>query len=307
MRSLVETIQRTQKDQRWRLVRRELDKCVTSGDSARISAILDSLARIGRQWEKWLIEHLSELVAQTPQDPLAPLLLPFLETATTVTLVLRDRETGASLSELESLLGRLESIRRNPRPRLRVDFQTPHAYVYGLCAISAWAAAHAADIRFESQFPRVLHFLERAGVVEGFRDPASEPVRFDTETIFGFTRVDPNKQFQTDAHAGRLVELFRKHMVLSEKTAVALSISFAELIENAIKHGEITSPAWLFANFHPQPKILHVCICDRGLGVQRTFEQSSSQRLRSLATDPTAWIREATKPLVTSKSEGHAG
>ena len=82
---------------------------------------------------------------------------------------------------------------------------------------------------------------------------------------------------------------------------------FAELIENAVKHGEITSPAWLFANYHPQPQIMHVCICDRGLGVRKTFEKSSSPRLRELALASSDWIREATEPLVTSKTEGHAG
>ena len=308
MLSLVERLQRTPKDRRWPLVRRELESiCKGGGDVAAVAAVLTSVAQIGRQWERRLIKDLRALIEHDPQNPLAALVLPFVEYATCREFVVHERETGATLPNLESLLCRLEDIPRDPRPRLFIEFQTPHAYVYGLCAIAAWGAAHASSANFRSQFDRVSHFLERAGFMDAFRDPSSDPVRFDSETILGFTRIDPEKQFPTDSHAGRLVELFRKQTELPEKAARALSICFAELIENAIKHGEIGAPAWLFANYHPQHKIMHVCICDRGLGVQKTFEQCADARLRTLAKEPTQWLREATKPLVTFKGGAARG
>ena len=281
--------------------------CKRGEDAAAVTAVLTSVAQIGRQWEKLLVKHLCAFQEDSPQDPLAALISPFVDAATRENLIVHERETGATLPNLESLLCRLEDLRRDPKPRLFVDFQTPHAYVYGLCAIAAWGAAHASSMHFRSQFDRVLHFLERAGFFEGIRDPASDPVRFDTETILGFTRIDPDQQFPTDSHAGRLVKLFRQQTDMPEKAARALSISFAELIENAVKHGDIKAPAWLFANYHPQHRIMHVCICDRGLGVRKTFEESTDERLRMLAEDATEWLREATKPLVTSKAERHAG
>lgn len=276
-------------------------------DFSAIEVFLDAIARLGRKWERQLVHLLSNFITEHSDHPLADPIQQFISNLKQATIVIRHKETGSNLDDMASLLARLEQLPRDPKPILNVRFDTQDAYVYGLCAIAAWSSAHASAINFESTYPRVSYFLERAGVVEGLRDPSSEPVRFDTETILGFTRIDPSKVFDTDGHAGRLVGLFRSNMDLRPDTAQALAISFAELIENAIKHGGITSPAWLFANYHPQPQIMHVCICDRGMGVQRTFENSSNERLRGIASESLNWLREATEPLVTSKSEGHAG
>ena len=132
-------------------------------------------------------------------------------------------------------------------------------------------------------------------------------MRFDTETILGFTRIDPATRFETDAHAGRLVDLFRKHIHLSDPTVRALETAFAELIENVVKHGRITHPAWLFANYHPLPKIMHICVCDRGIGIQQSFLESENPEMRALGATPNEWIKKCTDPLVTSKSKEHAG
>jgi len=305
--TFVEKLPLARKNERQQLIREKLMEVATQGDSEQLRSILDGIVRLGRKWEYLLTKILAEQIQNEPKCALSENAAPYLDQLTREELVLRDRETGIYLSDLQELLGRLEKIQKRPGMMLNVKFETQSAYVYGLCAIAAWAAAHTRSLRFESRFPRVEYFLQRAGILEAFLDPASEPVKFDTETILGFTRIDPGKRFETDAHAGRLVGLFRNHMELSGPTAQALSISFAELIENAVKHGEITSPAWLFANYHPQPRIMHVCICDRGLGIRKTFENSSNPRLRELTLKPTDWIREATEPLVTSKSEGHAG
>ncbi len=307
MDPFVEKLPLARRVDRPQLIRQELNEVAARGDLDRLHSILEGVIQLGRNWEKLLSKVLADQIENEPTSALAQVSAPFLDMLSRADLVLREKETGIYLSDLEGLLCRLEQIRRKPGMLLNVNFETQSAYVYGLCAIAAWAAANARSLRFESRHPRVEYFLQRAGIIEAFRDPTSEPVKFDTETILGFTRIDPGKRFETDAHAGRLVGLFRNHMVLNTPTAQALSISFAELIENAVKHGEITSPAWLFANYHPQPRIMHVCICDRGLGVRRTFEKSSSLRLRELALKSTDWIREATEPLVTSKTEGHAG
>ncbi len=153
----------------------------------------------------------------------------------------------------------------------------------------------------------MAHFLKRAGVIEALRNPKTDPVRFDTETILGFTRIDPNESFDTDTHAGRLVDLFRHNADIPQSSARALAVSFAELIENAIKHGKIGSPAWLFANYHPIPRIMHICICDRGIGNQQSFIESDDAESRRLGQRDTDWIRAATNALVTSKTAGHAG
>jgi len=306
--SFLVQLPRTRRKERLSLIRHKMDEIArTSNTEELMRGFLERIASIGRDWEKRLIRQLQQLIESEPESQLTPLISAFLEDKAHVALVLHERDTGAGLRELEGVLSRLERLPKNPRPILHVNFETPHAYVYGLCAIAAWAAAHAKDTIVESRYPRVDNFIKRAGFLEGLRDPSAEPVRFDTETILGFTRIDPTRRFESDLHASRLVELFQKQTTLTAQTAQALSISFAELIENAIKHGEIRSPAWLFANYHPQPKLMHVCICDRGVGVHETFEQSSDPRLRELATHPTNWIREATEPLVTSKAEGHAG
>ena len=307
MGAFAEMLQLARKDERPQLIQQRLKDLAAQGDLEKLQSTLDEVVQLGRKWEFLLTKILAKQIENESTSALAEIASPVLDQLSRRELVLREKETGAYLSDLERLLGRLEAIRRVPGMLLNVNFETQFAYVYGLCAIAAWAAQNARNLSFESRHPRVEYFLQRAGIIEAFRDPLSEPVKFDTETILGFTRIDPGKRFETDAHAGRLVKLFRNHLELSKPTADALSISFAELIENAVKHGEITSPAWLFANYHPQPQIMHVCICDRGLGVRKTFEKSSSPRLRELALASSDWIREATEPLVTSKTEGHAG
>lgn len=303
MKSFIESLPNVPRKERRSTLLQAIQECTSETDATNL---IRGVARLGRKWERLVVEVLDDLLADT-SHPHGDLLRRESESFLERTLVLRERDTGSKLHEIRGVLERLEHIPKCPPPVLSIEFDTPHEYVYGLCAIAAWASERARSVRFESRYPRVEYFLQRGGVVEAITNRASDPVKFDTDTILGFTRIDPETRFQTDAHAGRLVQLFRNHMVLERTTAEALSITFAELIENAVKHGEIQSSAWLFANYHPQPKVMHVCICDRGVGVRETFERSSTARLRELAKHPTAWLREATEPLVTSKSEGHAG
>jgi len=114
--------------------------------------------------------------------------------------------------------------------------------------------------------------------------------------------------FPTDEHAGRLVELFRQNLPeLSAGSAKSLGIAFAELIENVVKHAGIHSDAWLFANYHPKPRIMHMAICDRGRGIRRSFLESDSDAVRQIGEHSLDWISKCTDPLVTSKTTGHAG
>jgi len=294
------------RNERHAVVRQELIRLSEASDLMGLESQLESIRRLGRKWEKLLLDIVNEILKE-PNSTLSQGASELLRRFFCVELQIRGKETGIRLRELEQLLHRLESIRKLPRPCLRIKFDTPDAYVYGLCAIAAWAACHAQEVEFTTSYPRVEYFLERSGVKAGLREFDTDPVRFDTETILGFTRIDPDERFPTDTHAGRLMSLFNRHAEIDQKSAEALSISFAELIENAVKHGAITSPAWLFANFHPQPRIMHVCICDRGIGVRETFRRSENDRLRELSAMPVEWLREATQPLVTSKSSGHAG
>ena len=309
MDPIVEKLLSARKGERRQLIRQELNELATRGDLDRMRSILESVVQLRPKWEHGLTSILRDMIKNDSTTVLAQnsliFLLKFL--GKWVELVLCEKDTGVDIPDLGRLMMRLERIPLIPNLVLNVKYETQSPNVYDLCAIAAWAAPNAQSLVFSGRHRGVGFFLERAGIFEAFNDPSSDPVKFDTETILGFTRIDPEKRFETDAHAGRLVALFRKNMELSVPAAQGLSISFAELIENAIKHGEITSPAFLFANYHPQPRIMHVCICDRGLGVRKTFEKSSSPRLRELALESTGWIREATEPLVTSKTEGHAG
>lgn len=222
--------------------------------------------------------------------------------------VVAGKETGTKRGEVDAIMARLEGIQvPEGGCDLHVRFQTPHAYAYGLCALAAWAAQNARSIRFEGE-QRVGFFLERAGVIRALNDPQSEPVQFDGENHIGFTRVPAaGLRFDTDFHAGRFVALLRKHTDLDERAAEAMTIAFSELIENCIKHGNIASDAWLFANYHPKDRKMHICICDRGMGVQRSFLESENEVIRAIGEHPTRWIKECTEPFVTSKTKHHAG
>lgn len=221
-------------------------------------------------------------------------------------LVVDYKDTGIGRWEIEKMLSNLEAIDASrQKSNLRVTFDTENVYIYGLCAIAAWASQNAETLDFLYVHDRVKYFLQRAGVIEALGDPKSDPVKFDRTNFIGFTRIDPT--LSSDAHAGRLVGLLSAHVDMSDQTAQALGTCFAELIENSIKHGEITSPAWLFANYHPEPQYLHVCICDRGIGIQKSFSKSENKDISDMARESEIWIKRATDALVTSKKQGHAG
>ena len=298
------------KPSRWPAIRHRLEGMLAISGSASIAAQIDLLKQVcilGTKYEKMLMESLSDwLDKETTPSPNH--LFQFVEDRFHLHLRIDDRQTGAKLSDLAQLLMRLEQLPRHPRRKLTVDFNTPHAYVYGLCAIAAWATQNAKCLSFDSQHDRLTYFLDRAGFLKAWTDKDADPVQFDTATILGFTRIDADTRFETDTHAGRLVDLFKKNMSLDARSAASLSICFAELIENAVKHADIRQAAWLFANYHPKSQIMHVCICDRGIGIRKTFLQSQNPRLVQLAQrGDRECIKEASEPLVTSKSETHSG
>lgn len=304
----LESLPRTRKEERASLIIGRVVQLAENDGTDAVEKLVDGIAGLGKRWHKLVVRALENFLGHEPSSLHAPIIQHQIERITRVQLVLRERETGARLTDICGLLGRLERLQKHPRPSLSVRFETDHAYVYGLCAIAAWASAHASRIDVDSDSPRVENFLERAGVIKGMQDSRVDPVQFDTNTILGFTRIDPGAGSDADVHAGRLVRLFQENIPdLPQDSAKSLSICFAELIENVVKHGAIESPAWLFANFHPQFLRMHVCICDRGIGVQKTFLNSQDVRLQELALHARDWLREASEPLVTSKSEGHAG
>ncbi len=295
---------------RWPAIRQRLEEMLEVSESTSVANQADLLKEIcflGKNYERLLLESLASWLEEMAPNP-PKHIVKFVQDRLRLSIRIDDRQSGADLNHLAQLLQRLEQLPRRPRRTLDVNFNTPHAYVYGICAIAAWATQNATGLSSQSQHDRVSLFLDRAGFLKAWGDKNSEPVQFDTDTILGFTRIDVDSTFQTDTHAGRLVDLFKRNMLLDSRTAASLSICFAELIENAVKHAAIRQSAWLFANYHPQHRIMHVCICDRGIGIRQTFLDSQNPRLIQMAEDRNSkWIKEASEPLVTSKSLHHSG
>lgn len=217
--------------------------------------------------------------------------------------------TGLNRTQIDHLLASLEASRSKvPSLSLHFHFSESQVYPYGLCAIAAWATQNASQIEFSYEAERTQEFLHASGLIEALREPEGDPVRFDRRNLIGFTRIRSGVSFPTDEHAGRLVELFRQNLAdLSTVSAKSLGIAFAELIENVVRHAGIRSDAWLFANYHPKHRIMHMAICDRGRGIRRSFLDSDSDEVRRIGEHPVDWIRSCTDPLVTSKTTGHAG
>lgn len=300
-------LQHLPKRKRWAAVQTQLESMLARDTSADDQiALLRQVCRIGKNYERMVLDSLGVWI-QSMEPSTVQHLSQFLSDQRRVPFEITDRQAGAHLGDLKNLLMRLEQLPKKPACDLDVQFNTQYAYVYGLCAIAAWATQNARALRVDALHDRVTYFLERAGFLAAWKDRDSDPVNFDTDTIFGFTRIDAGVRFPTDTHASRLVDLFRKNMSLDDQVAVSLSTCFAELIENTVKHGEIRHAAWLFANYHPKPKIMHVCICDRGMGIRETFLQSGNPRLMRMAHSGRDWIKEASELFVTSKSHDHSG
>jgi len=263
------------------------------------------VAGFGSNWV-WLIDKVAK--SESCHERVREACADYVEQASSVRFEVGDR-TGLNRTQIDQLLASLEVSRRKvPNLSLHFHFSRRQVYPYGLCAIAAWATQNARKIEFFYETERTQEFLHAAGVIDALRDPEGDPVRFDRKNLIGFTRIQSGVVFPTDEHAGRLVGLFRQNLPgLSASSAKSLGIAFAELIENVVKHAGIQSDAWLFANYHPKPGIMHMAICDRGRGIRQSFLESDSDAVRQIGEHPVDWISKCTDPLVTSKTTGHAG
>ncbi|UCE61386.1 MAG: hypothetical protein JSU63_06485, partial [Phycisphaerales bacterium] len=162
------------------------------------------------------------------------------------------------------LLAMLHDLTRQPTPiDLLIEFECEPVYVHGLALLAAWCERYAARVRLSAQTSIVEQYLERTQykrVVEG-RVTIDAPL-YDGENYVALTKIDREDREAADQIAMRLVDLFGRQLRLRKTEKRALTVMFAELVENVYRHANSTFPSFVMAQAFPRTQKLHVVVAD---------------------------------------------
>lgn len=186
---------------------------------------------------------------------------------------------------------------------LSVHFQCERVYVHGLALLAAWCERYASAVRLTADSTRVERYLDATG----FKRVVEEQVTirsalYDRDHHVALTRVDREDQAGADEVAGRLVDLFDRHIHLVREKKAALTIMFAELVENVYRHARSNYGTYVMAQAFPKTRKLHVVVADTGIGIFASFRESDSPEIKKRAKSESEAINMALEKLVTSNS-----
>lgn len=218
------------------------------------------------------------------------------------------QETGL-MSHQQLLLLKIQEISADGGPiDLTIRFDCDRVYVYGLALIAAWCSCYAASVRVETAFPHVSQYLRQIGfldVVEQQRRIDSP--QYDATNHVAITQILRESTEESDSVAGRLADLFVRHIHLSRENQRALYTVFAELIENVHRHAQNDYPGYVIAQAHPAKRRLHVVVVDPGIGILNSFLQSDKTEVRDRARSEAEALDMAIELYTTSKTHNHSG
>lgn len=167
----------------------------------------------------------------------------------------QDVELGV-FKEHQVLVEKLSRLLDQQRPiDLEVAIKSPFVYVHGLALLAAWCERHAARVHLNASSPQVDRYLTSTGyrrVVEEML--VLDELQWDSENHVALTTVDPTGPERADEIARRLVRLFDDHFQLGKPAGDALTVMFAELVENVYRHSESTQPAFVMAQAYPKTR-----------------------------------------------------
>jgi hypothetical protein len=218
------------------------------------------------------------------------------------TLDLSALELG--IFDLEKLFSKLNSLPRDAA-QIRLKLRDTKIHVYGLAVIATWISSLRLDLNFDEGHP-TTEYLKSLGFLDLASVEQSEHMLFDSRRHLGLTFISSNSRFSTDRTVNRFLDLFKPHLFESKEKRAALAITFAELVENAHLHSHCRC-GYMIAQIHPTSRKLHLAIADSGIGIRESFHRGDNDAVRlRIVTDEDA-LRLACEPLITSKTQGHAG
>lgn len=101
MDSFVEKLPLATKQERQHLLTQKLNELAEQGQLDHARSILGGVVQLGRKWEHLLSKVLADQIEDEPTSALAQLAAPFLDVHSRADLVVRGKESGAVLQDLE--------------------------------------------------------------------------------------------------------------------------------------------------------------------------------------------------------------
>jgi anti-sigma regulatory factor (Ser/Thr protein kinase) len=222
-----------------------------------------------------------------------------------VSIVLDEDESG--LFELDRAIKKLAEAGPGP-VKVNLVLRGDTIYVHGLALLAAWCDMHATEVICDIPAPRAKAYLDRLGFCRMVQK--GEPVKsveFDDENYVALTQILPKERSEADEIAGRLTDLFARHIDLSKENRNALTIAMAEMVENVYRHSVSRYPGYILAQAHPKTRKFLLAVADTGIGIQESFKRSNDPEARAHGKTPRDAMQAAVLPLVTSKKDTHAG
>ncbi|MFW5653595.1 MAG: hypothetical protein ACOC0P_06075, partial [Planctomycetota bacterium] len=228
------------------------------------------------------------------------------------TFTVRSRETGMLQDEVEGLQDRLARYQYHPKhQRLRIELKPKAIQPFGLAVILAWAAAHAAEAKWEVANRQAAERLAEIDFAAIVQHPEQHPLTWSEKANLAIVPIPATQaaaDFNAESQARLLVQTLTtcsEPLKIDEASRESLVRLIAELSDNVRRHAEPSSTSWLLASRRAGDKpAIRIAVCDLGRGMQASLALSEDAEVAALgkptegddvsATDANQWIRMAT-------------
>ena len=220
-------------------------------------------------------------------------------------IILKDLDT--SIKDSTGLINALGTDAIKTANTLVLDFSSvDHVYVFGLSILAASIKKRSQSYVIKNASRDTSIYLERIGFDQAIAGEDTSPYRDQQGWAVKLTPVTCSSEAETVS--GQLVEVFDHHLHLSEEQNQALYVVMSETVENVLRHGKITSPAFVCAQVYSAKKKLSIAIVDAGIGFRQSFLQGDNPyAIHRILDQGDESIDIAVEALQTSKIENHAG
>jgi len=190
------------------------------------------------------------------------------------------------------------------------DVPTGYPNIAALAAWTAYARSKNSKCEVRTILPKdfgAREWLEEVGFPDALKGTLTSPTARPIQ--MGLTQVAPGDNGAPERIASDLLGLIqRSKLPMVGDTAGSIRSALSEIVENVLRHGSITTPAFVCAQVHPKTHKVALCIADTGIGIEQSFRNGSFSVAHSRLAQGADPIELALEPLMSSKfGRGHSG
>lgn len=208
----------------------------------------------------------------------------------------------------------LQDFARIPqsRKRIQVDLaDVEHLYIFGIGLLATWLRTAAKQGRVANATETTRRYLDRIGFIDVVEGRTADLWAEDEGFAIALQRLQSTSS--VFALTDRLVAIIDKHGFLGSDDKGGLQTTFAEMMENVLRHAGSFRNAYVGAQYYPKRRKLSIIVIDDGIGIRQSILTGWNDELKHVATTDEAAVSLAVKPLITSKPVrkdrelGHSG